>query len=183
MGQFRVLTKARYKATVAAIEGRGRAAASRGSKGEPAAYGSSARMTRKLALRSAFRPPEAPVHLAPCRSDRPQLPCQHCRVVIYCGRLRHRRDRDELRDAGIALSQPLFRQRHLYLGVADLDRADRADRGLFPRRLARRPHPLAGRAGATVLVGSVYLLALPSFAQADARTRARRASTTSVPAA
>src|SRR4051794_29374454 len=49
-------------------------------------------------------------------------------------RFRYRRDRDELRDARLALSQSLFRQRHLHLGFADLDRAGGALRRIFHRR-------------------------------------------------
>ena len=57
-------------------------------------------------------------------------------------RLRHRGDRHELRDAGLALPQSLFRQRPLHLGVADLDGARGTDRRLLHRRLAGRPPPL-----------------------------------------
>ena len=72
---------------------------------------------------------------------RPPVPGRH-----LSRRLHHRRDRDELRDAGLALSQSVFRQRHLYLGGADLDGAGGADRRLFPRRLHRRPHRVGDRA-------------------------------------
>ena len=83
------------------------------------------------------------------------------------GRLRHRGHRDELRDAGLALPQPLFRQRHLYLGGADLDRAGGADGRLFPRRLARRPHRLADGAGADRARRPRSIsLVLPSFSDA-----------------
>ena len=61
-------------------------------------------------------------------------------------RLRHRRDRDELRDARLALSQSVFRQRHLHLGLADLDRAGGALRRLFHRRDRGRPLSLGDRA-------------------------------------
>ena len=67
-------------------------------------------------------------------------------AVDLSRRLRHRRDRDELRDARLALPQPVFRQRHLHLGLADLDRAGGALRRLFHRRLARRPLSVGRRA-------------------------------------
>ena len=89
-------------------------------------------------------------------------------------RLRDRRHRDELRDAGVALSQPLFRQRHLYLGVADLDRADGADARLLPRRLARRPHRLAQRAGGDRAGGLALHAGAALVRAAPARAAARR---------
>src|SRR5262249_55429259 len=107
----------------------------------------------------------------PCRIDR-RLVAGGCRGDHLCRRLRHRRHRDELRNAGVALPQSIFRQRHLYLGRADLDGADRAHGGPFFRPQARPPPPPPPRAPSppvlalTVLIGSLYLLAFPSFAQA-----------------
>ena len=94
-------------------------------------------------------------------------------------RLRDRRHRDELRDARVALPQPLFRQRHLHLGVADLDRADGPDARILPRRLARRPHRLAQRAGGDgaggVALHAGAALVRAAAARAPARRHRRRA--------
>ena len=71
------------------------------------------------------------------RSERiiADVPRRHLYRRVY-----HRRDRDELRNARVALPRSLFRQRHLYLGGADFDGAGGAHRRLFPRRVHRRSH-------------------------------------------
>src|SRR5436190_817623 len=120
---------------LAAYEGRGVAGQD---------YGTSRIRAPKLARFSPVRGPRA---APPDRTDPRLSGCRRQRRDLRRG-LRHRRNRHELRDARIALSQSLFRQRHLYLGGADLHGADRADGGVFFRRSARRPNRLAGAAGA-----------------------------------
>ncbi len=125
-----------------------------------------------------------PLGSRPCRSDRAARDRKRGNRRDLPRRLRHRRDRDELRDAGLALSQSLFRQRHLYLGGADLDRADRADDRLLPRRLRWPTAPPRSRCWRRPCwSGSAYLLVLPSFAEpvlefvlADDRRRPRPAA-------
>src|SRR6266702_3013044 len=112
----------------------------KGAARQPRAYGTNPAITPKLAPVFPF-PLRGPRAAPPCRIDR-RLVAGGCRGDDLCRRLRHRRHRDELRNVGVALPQPIFRQRHLYLGRADLDGADRAHGGLFSRRHAGRSHRL-----------------------------------------